>query len=215
MTNRRYQLLCPIARALDAVGDRWALLILRDLHAGPARFGELESGLGIATNLLSARLGELVESGLVRRVDDQPRSPYMLTDLGRRTEDLLWELARFGAALPREPEPRPPGNLRTILIPLRMILRAVPDRPDVRVLLDIDGESFLIDTHGDDVAVSYQPDEADTDVVLRTSYETLLDVSEGLIDFSEFAERSAVVTGGDRVAEVLAMFRAATAQPGV
>jgi len=43
--TRRYRLLCPIARALDRLGDRWALLVLRDLHAGPARFGELLDGL--------------------------------------------------------------------------------------------------------------------------------------------------------------------------
>ena len=60
MTKKRhYQLLCPIARALDVIGDRWSLLILRDLHAGPARFQELHDGLGTASNLLTTRLGEL------------------------------------------------------------------------------------------------------------------------------------------------------------
>ena len=54
--SRRYKLLCPIARALDRIGDRWTMLILRDLHAGPARFSELQSGLtGIAPNLLTDR----------------------------------------------------------------------------------------------------------------------------------------------------------------
>ena len=66
MTKRRhYRLLCPIARALDVLGDRWTLLILRDLHAGPARFQELHEGLGIATNLLSSRLAKLSESGMI------------------------------------------------------------------------------------------------------------------------------------------------------
>ena len=65
---RNYRLLCPIARALDRVGDRWALLILRDLHAGPARFNELLEGLtGIASNLLTNRLEELVAAELVYR----------------------------------------------------------------------------------------------------------------------------------------------------
>ena len=84
--KRRYQLLCPIARSLDAVGDRWALLVLRDLHAGPARFGELESGLGIATNLLTTRLADLIESGLVTRSSHEGRDHYELTDSGRATD---------------------------------------------------------------------------------------------------------------------------------
>ena len=77
--KRRYRLLCPIARALDAVGDRWALLILRDLHAGPARYQELNEGLGIATNLLSTRLAELTDAGLLSAywgVDPQ-QWPYL------------------------------------------------------------------------------------------------------------------------------------------
>ena len=74
--KRRYRLLCPIARALDVVGDRWALLILRDLHAGPARFHDLETGLGIATNLLTTRLIELTDAGLIERSTDAGRGVY-------------------------------------------------------------------------------------------------------------------------------------------
>ena len=78
--KRHYNLLCPIARALDAVGDRWTLLILRDLHAGPARYQELHEGLGIATNLLSTRLTELTNDGLIRQPSE--RGACELTDLG-------------------------------------------------------------------------------------------------------------------------------------
>lgn len=77
--KRRYRLLRPIARALDAVGDRWALLIVRDLHAGPARFHDLETGLGIATNLLSTRLTELTEAGLIEKSTAVGRGVYQLT----------------------------------------------------------------------------------------------------------------------------------------
>ena len=104
--KRRYRLLCPIARALDAVGDRWALLILRDLHAGPARFQELETGLGIATNLLSTRLSELGSAGLVSKSTTEGRAVYELTELGRQTDRLLWELSQFGARLDPDPDPR-------------------------------------------------------------------------------------------------------------
>ncbi len=219
MANRGYQLLCPIARALDTVGDRWALLILRDLHAGPARFGELEAGLGIATNLLTARLSDLIAAGLVQRSDDGVRSPYELTRLGTQTERLLWEMARFGSLLEREPAPRSPGNLRTVLIPLRMMLRAVDGRPNVTVLLRIDGEEFLIESERDDVNVRYRPEHLDSspasvDVVIESTYDALLDVSEGQIDLAEFAERSTVMAGQDRAGEVLEMFARALAAPG-
>jgi hypothetical protein len=63
-STRSYNLLCPISRALDHIGDRWTLLILRDLYAGPARFKDLQTGLaGIASNLLSDRLHALEASG--------------------------------------------------------------------------------------------------------------------------------------------------------
>jgi DNA-binding HxlR family transcriptional regulator len=127
--KRRYRLLCPIARALDVVGDRWALLIIRDLHVGPARFHDLETGLGIATNLLSTRLTELTEAGLIEKTTDASRAVYQLTELGRSTDRLLWELARFGREIDPDSDPREPGNLRTIALPLRLILEANPTAP--------------------------------------------------------------------------------------
>src|SRR5215468_11577307 len=100
--TRRYRLLCPIARALDRLGDRWALLVLRDLHAGPARFSELLDGLsGIASNLLASRLDEMVEAGLIRKtLGPHQVTVYELTPLGASTANLLYELAAFGSRLP-------------------------------------------------------------------------------------------------------------------
>ena len=106
--TRRYRLLCPIARALDRVGDRWTLLILRDLHAGPARFSDLQTGLtGIAPNLLTDRLNQLTEDGLIERRDGEHGvSLYALTGLGEGTRDLLFELAMFGARFAADADPR-------------------------------------------------------------------------------------------------------------
>ena len=82
--TRSYNLLCPISRALDHIGDRWTLLILRDLHAGPARFKDLQTGLtGIASNLLSDRLHALEVSGLIQKTEGEfGVSLYSLTELG-------------------------------------------------------------------------------------------------------------------------------------
>ena len=192
--KRHYNLLCPIARSLDAVGDRWALLILRDLHAGPARYQELHEGLGIATNLLSTRLTELSDSGLIRQPSE--RGAYELTDLGRRTDRILWELARFGGALERDPDPREPGNLRTLALPLRIILEAVPDRPDLTARLHIDDAVISIVSTPATVDVRYGDTSPPADVVLRTDYGAFLDVAEGLMPAEEFITHHVEVIEG-------------------
>ncbi|MBT2519148.1 helix-turn-helix transcriptional regulator [Streptomyces sp. ISL-90] len=84
------------ARALERVGDRWALLIVRDLLVGPRRYGDLKAGLPrIPTNILSDRLRELQESGVVRRVPTV-RGGYELTALGRALEPVVVALERWG-----------------------------------------------------------------------------------------------------------------------
>lgn len=194
--KRRYRLLCPIARALDVVGDRWALLILRDLHAGPARFHDLETGLGIATNLLTTRLNELTDSGLIERSTNAGRGVYQLTELGRSTDRLIWELARFGAQLDPDPDPREPGNLRTIALPLRLILEAVPDRPDLVARLLVDDDTFTITSTADAIRVEYGDTNSEPDLVARTNYEGFLEAGEGRISLEEFATRHLEIVDG-------------------
>lgn len=194
--KRRYRLLCPIARALDAVGDRWALLILRDLHAGPARFQDLETGLGIATNLLTTRLTELAETGLIERSTDAGRAVYQLTDLGRRTDRLLWELSRFGSQLDPDPDPREPGNVRTIALPLRLILETVSDRPDLVAQLLVDDDTFTIISTADAIRVEYGHTDSEPDLVARTDYEGFLEAGEGRIPLDEFATKHLEIIHG-------------------
>ncbi len=210
--KRRYRLLCPIARALDVVGDRWALLILRDLHAGPARFQDLETGLGIATNLLSTRLIELAEAGLIEKSTEPGRSRYQLTELGRHTDRLLWELSQFGGQLDPEPDPREPGNLRNIVVPLRMVLGAVPDRPDLVVRLLVDDDCFTITSTADGVEVDYGDTSSEPDLVVRTEYEAFLDAGEGRISPEEFAgHHLEIVDGAPHIGAFLALMGAAMA----
>lgn len=208
--KRHYRLLCPIARALDVVGDRWALLIVRDLHAGPARFQDLETGLGIATNLLSTRLTELTETGLIEKSTNGRRGVYQLTALGRRTDRLLWELARFGTQLDPDGDLREPGNLRTIALPLRLMLEAVPERPDLVARLVIDGECFTIVSTADGVEVEYGDTTREPDVVVRTGYEEFLDAGEGRTSLEEFSTRHLeIVDGADHADAFLTLMGAA------
>jgi DNA-binding HxlR family transcriptional regulator len=101
MPTRNYNQNCPIALGLDILGERWTLLILRELVGGPRRYGDLRAELpGIATNLLAERLKELQESGLVDRAELPPpigRTVYTLSDVGwRRVLPILQSLAWFG-----------------------------------------------------------------------------------------------------------------------
>jgi DNA-binding HxlR family transcriptional regulator len=103
--RRRYADPCGIARALDVVGERWALLVIRELMLGPRRFGQLRDGLpDTSPNVLSQRLRELEDDGVVRRyVLDAPASVtvYELTERGHALESVLVELGRWGSATPR------------------------------------------------------------------------------------------------------------------
>src|ERR671930_235062 len=102
--RRTYGDRCGIARALDLVGERWALLVVRELLLGPKRFTDLRSGLPhVSPDVLSQRLRELEESGLVRRGKLPPPAGsriYELTERGRQLEPVILELGRFGSVAP-------------------------------------------------------------------------------------------------------------------
>ncbi|HKF18472.1 MAG TPA: helix-turn-helix domain-containing protein [Candidatus Dormibacteraeota bacterium] len=99
--GRQYGQLCPIALALDAIGDRWALLLIRELFAGPKRFTDLAAGLpGVGTAVLSERLRQLEHHGVVSRRRLRPPTPaqvYELTARGAALDPILTGLARWGA----------------------------------------------------------------------------------------------------------------------
>ena len=98
---RSYGQYCALARALDVVGDRWALLVVRELLQGPRRYGELLAGLpGIATNLLADRLRSLEDSGVVTR--DQG-AEYALTPWGEGLHDVVYALGRWARPLMSRP----------------------------------------------------------------------------------------------------------------
>jgi DNA-binding HxlR family transcriptional regulator len=96
MSRRSYGQYCGLAKALDHIGDRWTLLIVRELLLGPRRYSELRASLpGIATNLLAQRLRDLETDGIVvRRGPTQPL--YELTEFGQGLEAVVHELVRWG-----------------------------------------------------------------------------------------------------------------------
>jgi DNA-binding HxlR family transcriptional regulator len=100
---RSYEDPCGIARALDVVGERWALLIVRELVLGPKRFTDLRAALGASPNVLTQRLGELESAGVVER-SSALGALYQLTDWGRELHPILLQLGRWGARAQHLPE---------------------------------------------------------------------------------------------------------------
>lgn len=90
---------CSIAQSLERIGDWWTLLILRDIYVGLQRFDELAQDLGISRNLLTSRLGHLVEHGIVTRQpysEHPPRYRYLLTEAGQDLAPIIMALAAWG-----------------------------------------------------------------------------------------------------------------------
>ncbi|MFY9666232.1 MAG: winged helix-turn-helix transcriptional regulator [Candidatus Cybelea sp.] len=158
MSERAYGQFCGFARALEIVGDRWALMIVRDLLVGPKRFSDLHAGLPkIPTNVLTTRLKQLEAAGVAER-RALPRPPggvaYELTSRGRALEDAVVEIGRWGAKLldvPRDGEivttdslamalrttfrPEAAGDLRAqfeVRIG-KIVIHAIVDGPKIRV----------------------------------------------------------------------------------
>jgi DNA-binding HxlR family transcriptional regulator len=123
VANRRYGQFCGFARALEVVGERWTMLIVRDLLVGPKRFTDLLRGLpGIPTNGLTARLKELEPDGVVRRraLSHPDRSViYELTDYGRELEATVDALGRWGAKALGDPRPGEVVTLDSMMTAMR------------------------------------------------------------------------------------------------
>jgi DNA-binding HxlR family transcriptional regulator/putative sterol carrier protein len=128
MAHRHYGQYCGFARALEVIGERWSLLIVRDLLVAPARFTDLHRGLpGIPTSGLTARLKELEEADVVRRrVTPRPdRSVvYEMTEYGRELEGIVDSIGRWGAKSLGDPRPEEIATAASLLSALRATFRA-------------------------------------------------------------------------------------------
>jgi DNA-binding HxlR family transcriptional regulator/putative sterol carrier protein len=122
-TKRTYGDGCAIARALDVVGERWALLVVRELLLGPKRYTDLRRGLPNASpNVLSERLRELERAGVVRRRKLPPPAGsrvYELTDWGLELEELVLSLGRWAARSPTPPGDAPVVSADSVVLALR------------------------------------------------------------------------------------------------
>lgn len=133
---RSYRQYCAAARALDLVGSRWTLLVLRELLLGPRRYSQLRAALpGLTTNLLAARLRAMVAEGLIRRAG----GAYELAPDGAALEPVLLELARWGMRTMDGPRRGERVDVGWMLLACKLWYRG---GADVEVELTIDGRTF-------------------------------------------------------------------------
>jgi DNA-binding HxlR family transcriptional regulator/putative sterol carrier protein len=211
VSRRTYDQYCAVARALDVVGERWTLLLVRELLTGPKRFKDLLDGLsGIGTTLLTARLKDLEGHGILRRTTLPPPAGskvYELTDLGRSLEPVVMALSRWGLKLldaPRREEVSRPG-WAMVALQSSLELEAVRGRKETYEFR-VDGELFHVQVDGDEPVLRQGP-AADPDLTISGDTETLLGVAAGRLTLAEAVEAGAIATEGDRgpLARCLAM----------
>jgi DNA-binding HxlR family transcriptional regulator len=161
-----YQSFCPTGAALNVVGERWALLVVRDLLLGPRRYSELLSGLGgIGTDILAARLRTLQEHGVVRRVGEGRSQRYELTESGQALQPVLRELSRWGADRLRMPADLSQIPARVPLTSLLIGATALPRQANGVYEVRVDDEAVRVDVTGGQVHAA--PDsEPDTTIEL-------------------------------------------------
>jgi DNA-binding HxlR family transcriptional regulator len=201
MSNaRRYDDPCGIARALDVIGDRWALLVVRELIFGPKRFLQLRSGLhDVSPNVLSQRLRELEDSGLVRRdVLEPPASVavYELTARGRALEPVLLELGRWGSQEPVT------ASTELSASALLLALKTVFDPAagvDATFALRVDGQWFRVTVAGGSIDIIAGRTERPT-ATFDTDVATLRAVAFGREPLAEAERDGRLTLHGDRAA---------------
>ena len=197
-TARRYRDPCGIARALDVVGDRWALLVVRELIFGPNRFVQLRHGLpGVSPNVLSQRLRDLEDAGVVRRDVLGPPAGvavYELTARGRALEPVLLELARWGSQQPLTAS----GELSVsaLLLALKTVFDPAAGLA-ATFALRIDGEWFRLTAAGGSIDIARgQPGHPA--VTMQTDVATLRSVAFGREPITAAERDGRLTVEGDR-----------------
>ena len=142
--GRSYQQYCPIAHALDIVGERWSLLVVRELMRGPQRYSDLHERLpGCGTNVLAARLKRLEEAGVVHRHRLPPPAAsmvYELTEYGEGLRRVVHELARWGIRSLGPPAPDEALHPGWLIEALGAITELQSDTPDICVEFRVGAE---------------------------------------------------------------------------
>jgi DNA-binding HxlR family transcriptional regulator len=201
MTNQHYGQFCGLARAAEIVGQRWTLLILRDLSVGPRRYSDLVAGLpGIPTNTLASRLRELEEEGLVMRTAPSGADRavvYALTPRGDELRPALDALGLWGAAgmrTPREGEIVTPSSM-VAAFKVAAGDGVVPKSWNTSYTVRVgDGDTHVVMRDG---VVTVGPGPADNPDLVITAGPQIRDVLAGVLDAPTAVSTGAVQLDGD------------------
>jgi DNA-binding HxlR family transcriptional regulator len=202
MDGRTYGDRCGVARALDAVGERWALLVVRELLLGPKRFTELHRGLGaVSQNVLSQRLRELERAGIVRRRRLGPpagSAVYELTEQGAELETVLLALGRWGRHRPMATEA--PLSVDALMLALKTTFD--PDAAgDLQASVDVrvGDDRFEVSVSDGVFSVARRSAEA-ADATVETDAQTMRDLAFGGTRVDDAAASGAARLDGDDAA---------------
>lgn len=192
MTRRTFDQHCPIARALDVVGERWSLLIVRELVLGPRRYTDLRRALpGMWTNLLAERLRQLESAGVVQRRELPPpaaRTVYELTERGRQLESVLLDLGSWGIPLLDGERGEVPSTT-AVLLGLRAFFRPeVTTSTDERYAVRVGPEALTaMVQHG---RLEFRPGAPDAPAAaLQADPRALLDIRTGRLSLADALEQ--------------------------
>ena len=202
---RTYQQYCAVAKALDVVGDRWTLLIARELLLrGPSRYTDLQHGLpGIATNLLAERLRELEEAGVVRRHDAAPpvaTALYELTPRGRDLMPVLDALGRWGAELMTRPVEGEAFRSHWLAFPVAHLLTdREPDGPGFAIEIRTGDQPMTIEPVDREIRARPATVDDDPDLVLMGEPGPILGMLTGRLSLTEARKRGLRTQGNTKV----------------
>jgi len=211
MTTRTYEDACGIARALDVIGERWALLVVRELIFGPKRFTDLRAGLrGISQNVLSQRLKDLESAGIVRRTLLGPPASsqaYELTPLGRALEPALVAMSRWGALTP--PPPGTEMSNDAFALALKALFVPARGRFTGRVRMNLVRDAFDVEVGDESIEMARaSASAAPPAIVVEASEAVLRDVifRRRTLDDALASSELRIVGGAKRAAAFLERF---------
>jgi DNA-binding HxlR family transcriptional regulator len=203
-TKRSYQDACRFAYALDLVGERWALLIVRELLLGPKRFTDLRAGLPHAsTNILSERLRELEQNAIVRHRKLPPpagSSVYELTDWGRQLEPVVRQLGAWGARSPLPPEAQAIGPDSIVLALSSLFDPEAAGDLEASYAVRLGEESFLVEVAGGKVHLERGAPEDPTATLLFPDAATTAAVLTGQLRLEDAVSSGAMAVAGSKQA---------------